>query len=122
MSIADAVRNNANASTAHGTWVLVKVDKGNLVLKGTGSGVSSLRDAFGDAEVNFALLTLRVELQGIKDQPRHIWFHWKGPNTRYCLTTIRFLGLVLLTPTHLKRYGQGTRKPEDPGSFERACS
>jgi len=40
MSIADAVRNNANASSPHGAWVFVKVDKGNLVLKGTGSGIS----------------------------------------------------------------------------------
>ena len=83
MSIQDAVRSHANAQSAHGEWVVVKVDRGNLVLKGTGVGVRQLAAAFaGDNEVNFALLTLRVELQVIKDQPRHIWFHWKGPNTR----------------------------------------
>lgn len=52
---------------------------GNLVLGGNGSGVDSLKDSLHDDEVAFVLLTLRLTLQGIPDQPRHVFIHWKGP-------------------------------------------
>jgi len=79
--IQGTVRNTCNPQAANGSWVLLKVDRGNLILKGTGSSVQSLRDSFGDDEINYALLTLRLTLQEVKDQPRNIFIHWKGPNT-----------------------------------------
>lgn len=36
--------------------------------------VDSLGQAFGENEVNYAILTQRVTLQGIPDQPRNIFF------------------------------------------------
>jgi len=80
-AIKRAVREHCATTSDHGSWVLVNASRSGLALKSTGHGVEALKNAFGDNEINFALLTLRCELQGIKDQPRHIWFHWKGPST-----------------------------------------
>jgi len=69
------------SNAIHGTWTLLKLEKGALILKGTGTTFDSLKDAFADNEINFALLTLRVTLAGIADQPRFVFLQWKGPNT-----------------------------------------
>eukprot|EP01087_Luapelamoeba_hula_P005269 TRINITY_DN15343_c0_g1_i1.p2 TRINITY_DN15343_c0_g1~~TRINITY_DN15343_c0_g1_i1.p2 ORF type:complete len:153 (-),score=31.84 TRINITY_DN15343_c0_g1_i1:92-496(-) len=81
MSIQQKVRETCTEKASNGAWVLVNVNRGQLELKGTGTDVPSLQQAFGDNEVNFALLTLRLTLQGIPDQPRNIFLHWKGPST-----------------------------------------
>ena len=45
-----------------------------------GAGVNSLRDALPEDGCCYALLTLRLKLQDIPDQPRHIFLQWKGPS------------------------------------------
>src|SRR5690606_29947146 len=95
-------------------WTLLSVQNGKLVLKSTGNGITSLANAFGDNSIDFALLTIRVTLQGIPDQPRHVFCHWKGPN---CSAMVKVNGnqkfqeaLDTLSPNHgqlevLKRAG-----------------
>jgi len=103
MSIQSAVKDQISRGE-HGTWILLKADKGSLTLKATGRDIPALQAAFGDNEVDFALLTLRLTLQGIADQPRHVFFHWKGPQTS---GMVRVQGnqkyqeaLTLLAPHH----------------------
>eukprot|EP01088_Endostelium_zonatum_P003883 TRINITY_DN1507_c0_g2_i1.p1 TRINITY_DN1507_c0_g2~~TRINITY_DN1507_c0_g2_i1.p1 ORF type:complete len:149 (-),score=39.81 TRINITY_DN1507_c0_g2_i1:57-464(-) len=103
-SIQDAVRNTNNAQSTNGSWVLLNVANGQLVLKGTGNSVTALQSAFGDNECNYALLTLRATLQGIPDQPRNIFLSWKGPSTS-AMTKVKGNqkfqeALNLLSPNH----------------------
>lgn len=51
---------------------LAGVKNGQLYLMTTGVGVNSLRDALPDNNCCYALLTLRLKLQDIPDQPRHV--------------------------------------------------
>eukprot|EP00727_Mastigamoeba_balamuthi_P006709 m51a1_g2659 hypothetical protein (135) ;mRNA; f:642498-643265 len=80
MSIPDAIHAQTVQTVPHGSWTLVGVKGGKLVLNGTGVGVDSLRNALADNECAYALLSLRVEMQGVPDQPRHIFIQWKGPS------------------------------------------
>jgi len=103
-AIQQTVAKTCNAQSANGQWVLLNVENGNLVLKGTGSNVSTLQAAFGDNEINYALLTLRCTLQGIPDQPRNIFLNWRGPATS-AMTKVKGNqkfqeALNLLSPNH----------------------
>lgn len=55
-------------------------ERGKLVLKQTGMGIDALKNALPDDGCAFALLTLRMELQGVPDQHRNIFIQWKGPS------------------------------------------
>eukprot|EP01089_Gocevia_fonbrunei_P018914 TRINITY_DN651_c0_g1_i1.p1 TRINITY_DN651_c0_g1~~TRINITY_DN651_c0_g1_i1.p1 ORF type:complete len:140 (-),score=36.28 TRINITY_DN651_c0_g1_i1:31-450(-) len=77
-AIRKAVEQQCNLNSPHGNWVLVAVVNGHLELKETGSGIDALKTKFVDTEIQYALLTLRLTLQHIPDQPRHIFVHWKG--------------------------------------------
>lgn len=80
MSIPDAVADQMRPDVPNGTWLICGIEKGKLFLKATGCGVDSLRDSLGDGECAYCLLTLRLTLAEIPDQPRHIFIQWKGPS------------------------------------------
>ena len=79
MSIPDAVHNQTLPETAHGTWMILGVQRNQLYLQATGCGVDALRDALKDNECAFVLLALRLTLQEVPDQLRQIFIQWKGP-------------------------------------------
>ena len=79
MSIPDAVHNQTLPETAHGTWMILGVQRNKLYLQATGCGVDALRDALKDNECAFVLLALRLTLQEVPDQLRQIFIQWKGP-------------------------------------------
>ena len=80
MSIPDAVADQTRPDVPHGTWTILGIQRNQLFLKETGCGVAELAAALGDNECCYCLLTLRLELQGIPDQPRHVFIQWKGPD------------------------------------------
>eukprot|EP01088_Endostelium_zonatum_P009982 TRINITY_DN23311_c0_g1_i1.p1 TRINITY_DN23311_c0_g1~~TRINITY_DN23311_c0_g1_i1.p1 ORF type:complete len:142 (-),score=27.76 TRINITY_DN23311_c0_g1_i1:111-536(-) len=73
------VEEHCNLNSPHGNFIIVRVEKNDLVLSETGHGVDTLKDHLKDDEVCFALLTLRLTLEDVPDQPRNIFMHWKGP-------------------------------------------
>eukprot|EP01103_Thecamoeba_quadrilineata_P000023 TRINITY_DN10016_c0_g1_i1.p1 TRINITY_DN10016_c0_g1~~TRINITY_DN10016_c0_g1_i1.p1 ORF type:complete len:150 (+),score=31.10 TRINITY_DN10016_c0_g1_i1:34-450(+) len=74
-----AVASHNSTAANHGNWTLVTIKNGKPELVGTGNGVSSLSDALSENTVGLALLTLRLELEAIPDQPRNIYLQWVGP-------------------------------------------
>ena len=61
-------------------YVVMDYDKGKLVYRKMGNGINNLKDDLKDNQVSFALLALRLTLQGIPDQARLVFMHWKGPS------------------------------------------
>lgn len=78
MSIPDAVHDQIEKAV-HGSWTILNVQNNQLVLGQTGVGVEALRDALPDDACCYCLLTLRLTLCEVPDQPRHIFIQWKGP-------------------------------------------
>eukprot|EP01118_Nematostelium_gracile_P011985 TRINITY_DN4322_c0_g2_i2.p1 TRINITY_DN4322_c0_g2~~TRINITY_DN4322_c0_g2_i2.p1 ORF type:complete len:130 (+),score=34.42 TRINITY_DN4322_c0_g2_i2:56-445(+) len=119
------IKDHCNSSSPHANWIILT---GDLKVKAKGNGISQLVNTLQDNEVNFCLLTLRLELQGIPDQARNIFIHWKGPSAS-AMTKVKTSqkyqeALNLLSPNHgqleaigksefneptiVKRWGPGT--------------
>ncbi|KAL7719920.1 ADF-H domain-containing protein [Entamoeba marina] len=77
----DAAMKRMNSlDVPHGEYVIMDYDKNKLVFRKIGNGITNLKNDLQDNQVSFALLCIRLELQGIPDQPRLVFMHWKGPN------------------------------------------
>jgi len=75
-----------------------------LAIVAQGNGVNPLRDSLKDNEVNFVLVTLRLTLEGVPDQPRNVFIHWKGPSASGMLK-VKYNqkindALAILSPNH----------------------
>ena len=78
----DALKVLNSLDCPHGEYIILDYDKGALHFRCRGNGVDNLRDALKDDQVSFVLLALRLELEGIPDQVRLVFMHWKGPNVK----------------------------------------
>jgi len=75
-----------------------------LTVSATGNGIESLKNSLQDTEVKFCLITLRLNLEAVPDQPRNVFIHWKGPKASGAtkVKNNQFLqqALELLSPNH----------------------
>merc|ERR1711974_25104 len=78
MSVEAIVSEQCGANAKHGSWVVLNGK--DLSLKAQGNGVVELKNTLKDEECSFVLLCLRLTLQGVPNQARNIWMHWKGPS------------------------------------------
>ena len=69
----------------HGEFMILDYNKGKLVFRCRDNGINKLKDSLKDDQVSFILLAIRLELQGIPDQVRLVFMHWKGPNVKRML-------------------------------------
>ena len=63
----------------HGEYIILDYCKGKLNFRCRGNGIENLKNDLHDDQISFVLLALRLELQGIPDQVRLVFMHWKGP-------------------------------------------
>ena len=79
MSIPDALAKSMDPAVPHGSWFVMDVKKNQLVYRSEGVGVDALREELPDDDCCYCVLTLRVTLQEVPDQPRRIFIQWRGP-------------------------------------------
>ncbi|ELP93187.1 hypothetical protein EIN_054820 [Entamoeba invadens IP1] len=78
-NLQDAIKRMNTLDCPHGQYVIMDYNKGALVFRKMGNGIATLKNELKDDQVSFVLLAIRLELQGIPDQVRLIFMHWKGP-------------------------------------------
>ncbi|BFU22292.1 hypothetical protein KM1_199260 [Entamoeba histolytica HM-3:IMSS] len=88
----------------HGEYIILDYNQNKLVFRERGNGITELKNALHDDQVSFVLLALRLELQGIPDQVRLIFMHWKGPAVKrmVMVKANQFVqqALEILSPNH----------------------
>eukprot|EP01097_Dermamoeba_algensis_P005172 TRINITY_DN3289_c0_g1_i1.p1 TRINITY_DN3289_c0_g1~~TRINITY_DN3289_c0_g1_i1.p1 ORF type:complete len:136 (+),score=40.56 TRINITY_DN3289_c0_g1_i1:63-470(+) len=109
--IFNTVRQQNSTAAAHGNWTVLSIEGDHLKVSGTGNGVDSLRNFLQDDGTAFVLLTLRLELEAIPDQPRNIFIHWTGPKAsgmkKVKSNQKMSEALNLLSPNHGQLVAQG---------------